>query len=67
MANRATLPCDIHVSILFMTGGTSGRTRTTALRNATRAPNTYIMRGKEKSERAAGLPVRHGGGAKRKK
>lgn len=42
------VPCDIHVSRLFMTRGTSGRTRTTPLRNATRASNAYIIYREEK-------------------
>lgn len=53
VASRTMLPCDIHVSRLFMTRGTSGRTRTTVLRNATRAPNTYIIRGKKRTDRWA--------------
>ena len=46
------VPCDIHVSRLFMTRGTSGRTRTTPLRNATRASNAYIIYRRKEKKRA---------------
>lgn len=58
-AAKPWLLCDIHVSRLFMTGGTTGRTRTTPPRNATRAPNTYIIRGKKRASRRVASRDRH--------